>query len=222
MSKVTICDWCKKPFNDDQLRPVVFPAPALKFYINSENSKKANDKKGSDEQFDLCKECDGLVISRLRSNKVQLPIEAPREVVDVDEFYKDEEEGIEDTSGIAERKANRRQKQDTWPEDRDGKIEAIERGEIPHKNEVGGEEPPPQQNRIKASSGSPATRRPEHAGNKKKCSHMNKGRIQGIKTGGPWRQCADCGAKIPVLRPDERSFQQPPAGCNLRSSNDRK
>lgn len=214
MSKVTICDWCKKPFNDEQLKPVVFPA------IEPEKPASicASGFCQKDEEFDLCTKCNGDVLSRLRSQEVQLF--ATRQ----EPFIEEEELGQEDTSERSERKANRRKQReaDVWPEDREEKIAAIQRGARPGRDvEDADDQPPPRRSRGKkviASSWSA-----EHAGNKRKCPHMNKSGIQGIKGGGiPWRKCLDCGKKIPMKRPDEKSFQAPPPGCTLKSDNSRR
>lgn len=217
MSKVTICDWCKKPFDDDKLKPVVFPA-----VIPVEQANAPSGICVKDETFDLCTECNDQVLSRLRSQKVQLP--AARQPTS-DPFIEEEELEQEDTSERSERKANRRKQReaDVWPEDREEKIAAIQRGARPGRDvEDTDDQPPPRRTRGKkviASSGSA-----EHAGNKRKCPHMNKSGIQGLKmkNGIPWRKCLDCGKKIPMKRPDEKSFQAPPPGCTLKSDNSRR
>jgi len=222
MSKVTICDWCKRPFDDDQLKPVVFPA------IEPEEPKADASICASgiclkDEEFDLCTECNGQVLSRLRSQKVELPtVRKPAP----SHFDEEEDLGQEDASGREERKANRRKRRDAdvWPMDRDAKVAALESGRMPHRGDQTDDDgdPPPRRSRANKRVLESSTKA-QHAGNKRKCPHMNKGSIRGIKGGGvPWRQCLDCGKKIPMKRPDERSFQAPPAGCNLKSSNSRR
>jgi len=213
MSNVTICDWCKKPFDDNQLRPVTFPSNTSMPGSGAESS--------SDESFDLCTKCNEQVISRLRSRDVQLFAVNVNPTMGLEEYVDDDGYDFVEESGASRRNKRRQQpkKADVWPEDRGDKIAAIERGDVPVRD---GEEKSAARSRSSGGRVFKDSKSAEHAGDKRKCPHMNKGRIAGIQTGRPWRQCLDCNKKIPIKRPDEKGLTRPPAGVNLVSSNDRR
>lgn len=158
MSKILVCDYCKKPVDKKD----------IKDRITSEQKKKT---------YDLCVSCEKALIGRL--DALELP--KPRRTVDMSE-------------NIDGEKIQR-------PENREEFIDAIEDGK-----EIVEEDVPKPRKRTRGKGPEVLTSKDTNDG---KCGHYNKGRLKGIKSDQPYRQCRDCGEKFPFKGNDALDMKLP-------------